>query len=291
MAVINSKTRFSFILLVLLSLSACEEQVQKGDKLSQEARDILRDRAAKKCISRTNSDIEDFYENSNDKMLDFRRGDTWELKYSKGDTEIDTSYLYVWKVEAPIVYFRLRLEDGSSFSNQFIKYDTTTNQEIVENLQDQGCYEDEDNISYSLGSSRITVKRELPRVTEDSETESETDITYTFESGYPAFIGVYNRTETKRFYDEDDDDTVTKTDKFTYTIKRIEDVAQPATYDHGDIDNREYCVPKYSTPTPPDTLNVYTFPFELSCVTSDTNGPDADGDSIEDFDPATELPL
>lgn len=288
MAVINSKIFSSLFLLGLLSFTACEESVQSGDELTPGEREYIRRRAAEKCINNSNGDIEDFYKNSNNKMLDFQRNDTWELKYSKGETEIDTSYLYVWKVDPPIVYFRLRLEDGSSFSNQYIKFDTTTNEEMVLNLQNQGCTETDDNLSYTLGNSRITVKRELPRVTEDSETESETDISYTFESGYPAFIGVYNRTETKRFYDEDDDDTVTKTDKFTYTIKRISDVAQPATFDDSDVANREYCVVKYTNASP---LNTYTFPFELTCVTSTTNGPDGNGDSTEDFDPATELPL
>lgn len=288
MAVINSKLLSSLFLLGLLSFTACEESVQSGDELTQGERDYIRRRAAEKCISSSNDDIEDFYKNSNNKMLDFQRNDTWELKYSKGDTEIDTSYLYVWKVEPPIVYFRFRLEDGSSFKNQYIKFDTTANEEMVKNLQDQGCTETDERLSYTLGSGRITVKRELPRVTEDSETESETDLSYTFESGYPAFIGVYNRSETKRFYDKDDDDTVTKTDKFTYAIKRISDVEQPATFDNADVANREYCVVKYTNASP---LNTYAFPFELTCVTSTTNGPDGNGDSTEDFDPATELPL
>lgn len=276
MAVINSKKSLSLILLSLLAFAGCEESVEKGKSLTDQERAYLRERAALKCISDSDREIERFYKNSNDRMLDYERQDTWEFKYSKGDTEVDTSHVYVWKVSPPNVYFRMRMEEGGTITNRFLKLDTTVNEEMLINIQKKICSK---NLDSNFNSSKMTINIEDPRINEDSETESQSEIDYRLESQYPVYFGVMNRKKTKRFYKKTNRDTVTKTETFDYTFKRIADVAQPASYNNNTITNREYCVVKFTAATP---VNTYDFPFALECTSSDTAGPTG-------FDPANEL--
>jgi hypothetical protein len=288
-AAINSKVSFFLILFSLLSFTACEEQVEKGDELSDSAREFLRRRAALKCINGSNGTVEEFYENSNEKLMDYERADSWEFKYSKGTTEVDTSHIYVWKVTSTHVYFRLRLEEGGTTTNYFLKMDTTTNMDMIRNLQRDKCNKD---LTLNFSSSKMTANIESPRINEDADTESESEVDYRIESQYPAFFGALNRKKTKRFYDKDDDDTVKKTETYDYVFKRISDVTQPATFTDSTISNRRYCVVPSVVDPDGSSLRKYAFPFVLNnCVTSDTVGPDADGDTVPDFDPSAELPL
>lgn len=276
MAAINSRFTSGFILLSLLAFAGCEETVEKGKSLTEQERLYLRERAAKKCIENSDRDIEKFYKNSNNRMLDYERGDTWELKYSKGDAEVDTSYAYVWKVSPPNVYFRLRMVEGGTTTNRFLKLDTTANEEMVRNIQKNVCNK---TLSSSISSSRMNINIKEARISEDSKTESKSEVDYRVESQYPAYFGVLNRKKTKRYYDKKDENKVTKTETFEYTVKRIADVNQPANYTDGTITKREYCVVKFTADTP---LNIYAFPFALDCTDSDTAGPAG-------FDPAAEL--
>lgn len=182
---------------------------------------------------------------------------------------------------------RLKLLESGITTNYFIKVDTTENEEMMKNIQRLKC-----NKTYEVttGSSSMNLKIEEGRIPEDADNESELTTDYRFSTSYPAYFASLNKKRTKKIFPEDSD-TVKTTEIYDYILTAISDVTQPDAYNDATITNRKYCVVKNTAPVAPDTFNTYAFPFDFksTCVDSDTNGPDANGDAIEDFDPITEL--
>ncbi|MFP5386808.1 MAG: hypothetical protein ACLGHN_12055 [Bacteriovoracia bacterium] len=284
MAVINSKKTLSLVLLAVLTSSACEKEVAVGDRLTDEERAYLRARAAAKCIAASESNFENFVEDSNAYMLSYHRDQTWKYEYKLNNTTQETSYIYVWKVNPPHVYFRLKVTEAGVTTNKFIKLDTTGNEEMAENIQKLKC---DKTLTVSDSASAMTATKKEDRTREDSETWVELDYDYRLRSTLPVYFSALNFMRTKRSYDNNL--VLTQTNTYDYVITDVADTAQPSSYTDSTIVNRQYCVVEYLAPTPPATLNVFAVPFQLECTSSDTIGPDANGDTTEDFDPATEL--
>lgn len=276
--VISSKlsSTFLFLSLALIS-SACEKQISKGDELTQAERDYLRQRAALKCIEQTNSDYKSFERSTNDTMLGLERNQTWKYEYKKDNVVVETSYLYVWKVSPPHVYFRLRITEEGSTTNKFYKFDTSSNIDMIRNLQKKRC---DKSLDISDSSNSISVRIEEARTRIDDENLSEGEIDYRIPNTYPPFFGNLNRKKTVRTLDNDE--KVTKTETFDYVFSTNASTTQPTSYTDPSIVNRKFCIPTFTNPVPPATLNVYDFPFKEQCSAT---GPDANGDSIPDFDP------
>jgi hypothetical protein len=281
--VINSKI-FILTILSLLIISSCQEELQKGSELSASELAYIRARAAAKCVAESNTDFSDYEDSSNSVMMNSERGNTWKLEYKKDNTVIDTSYIYVWKVSSPFVYYRIKLTESGVVKNQFLKVDTTTNDEMMRNLQEQDCAK---TLDVAVGPSSMTVNVDTGLATEDSSTLVKYERDYRLITSYPAYFGSLNRKITKKSYNNDEE--LQKTEVFDYVFTNTSDTTLPDTYNDASIINAEYCVVTNTTAVLPDTLDNYTFPFSLTCSTSDTNGPDGNGDTVEDFDPATEL--
>ena len=281
--VINSKL-FTVSILSLLLLISCQEELQKGSDLSDSELDYIRARAAAKCVSESNTDFSDFEDSSNSVMLNSERENTWKLEYKKDNTVIETSYIYVWKVSSPFVYYRIKLTEAGVVKNQFLKVDTTTNDEMMRNLQEQDCAK---TLDVAVGPSSMTVNVDSGLATEDSSTLAKYEKDYRLITSYPAYFGSLNRKITKKSYNNSE--VLQKTEVFDYVFTNTSDTTLPDTYNDASIVNAEYCVVTNTTAVLPDTLDNYTFPFTLTCTTSDTAGPDGNGDTVEDFDPATEL--
>ncbi len=281
--VINSKL-FTVSILSLLLLISCQEELQKGSDLSASELAYIRARAAAKCVSESNTDFSDYEDSSNSVMLNSERENTWKLEYKKDNTVIETSYIYVWKVSSPFVYYRIKLTEAGVVKNQFLKVDTTTNDEMMRNLQEQDCAK---TLDVAVGPSSMTVNVDSGLATEDSSTLAKYEKDYRLITSYPAYFGSLNRKITKKSYNNSD--VLQKTEVFDYVFTNTSDTTLPDTYNDASIVNAEYCVVTNTTAVLPDTLDNYTFPFTLTCTTSDTAGPDGNGDTVEDFDPATEL--
>jgi hypothetical protein len=184
----------------------------------------------------------------------------------------ETSYLYVWKVSPPYVYFRLKLTKAGVDSNEFVKMDTSTNSDMIRNLQKRSCAKTLEITGTTSLSVRILGSRD--RV--DNDTQTETETTYRITSDYPAFFGSLNQKRVKKTLNNSG--TVTKTENFDYVISSNANTTQPDLYTDSTIKNPKFCVMKGSAPVPPETLDVYAFPFVLDC--------EAD---VSDFDPSVEL--
>lgn len=269
------------LIFALLMLASCEEEVQMYDKLTAAERAAIEQRSELKCLTDTENTFEQYGENSNDKLLELTRNDSWKFEYKKDNTVIETSYLYVWKVSAPNVYFRFKLTQAGVTKNQFIKIDTSSNEDIIRNIQEKKCSK---ALTVSQSETNINMKVEVKKSREDADTVVDTITDYRMPVALPAYFSVLNRTLTKKSYNNDEE--LQKTEKFEYIFTRISDVTQPATYTDSDISSREFCVVKYTDPTPPDTRDDYAFPFTLLC---ETGNVDVNGDAVIDFTPATEL--
>lgn len=217
-------------------------------------------------------------------MLNSERTNTWKLEYKKDNTVIETSYIYVWKVSSPYVYYRVKLTEAGVVKNQFLKVDTTTNNEMMRNLQEQDCAK---TLDVSVGPSSMTVNIDTALATEDATTLVQYEKDYRLVTSYPAYFASLNRKITKKSYNTDE--VLQKTEVYDYVFTNSSDTAQPDVYNDTSITNIEYCVISNTTAVLPDTLDNYSFPFTLTCTASDTNGPDGNSDSVEDFDAATEL--
>lgn len=271
---------------LVMSVVSCETQVQKGESLTPQELEYLRARAKVKCVADTAATFKEYYEATNSKMLSFERGDSWKYEYKKDNTVVDTSYIYVWKVSPPDVYFRLKLTEAGTLTNYFFKVSTDTNADVALYIQDQIC---EKKIDLTYNNNTMNLNVDVDRAREDADTEAEVDNDYRFTTAYPLFFSSYNKKRVKRIYNNNSN-TVKTTETYDYILTQISDVAQPATYTDASITNRKFCMMKSTAPTAPATLDVFALPLDVTnCVTSDTAGPDLNGDSVEDFDPATEL--
>ena len=281
MAVINSKKTLLVVLISVFAFSACEKEVSVGDRLSQGEREYLRRRATEKCIAASDSNFENFVEDSNAYMLGYHRNQTWKYEYKLNSTTQETSYIYVWKVDPPYVYFRLKIIEAGITTNKFIKLDTTGNEEMAENVQKLKC---DKTLTVSDSATSMTATKKESRTREDSETWVELDYDYRLLSTLPVYFSALNYKRTKRSYNNDL--VLNQTNNYDYVLTDAADTAQPASYSDSTIINKQYCVVKYTTIVP---LNVFAFPFQLECTNSDTAGPDANGDTAIDFDPSIEL--
>jgi hypothetical protein len=291
--VINSRAISSFILCILAFLASCEERLEMGKTLTQAELDYLRTREVAKCISESDPSLNSFEESSNENLKNYAAGKTWKISYSKDSTEIETSYLYVWRVDGSILYLRYKVMEEGSLKNKFIKIDTAANTDMLRNLQEKYCAKNFD--SFGLGSSAITiVDNNNSRIFESTDNYVENDYEYKFTSIDPVYYGAINTTRTKNTFKTSTDKTPTKTEKYVYAITTLTTTTtQPTIYTDSTITTRFYCGVNFTTPVLPDTRNDYAFPFTLKCTSStanqDTATLDINGDGIVDFDPAAEL--
>lgn len=280
-AVINSKTKISSAVLFISlgMLSACNENIAQGDKLSPAERAYLRTLAAAKCVADSDSVYKSLENASNNNMLNMERNQTWKYEYKKDGAVIETSYLYVWKVAPPIVYFRLNLTEAGITSNKFFKVDTSANVDMWRTIQTKSC----DKTFTATGSGSKTVNIDIPKTRIDTETQTDGENDYRLLPTYPAYFGNLNRLYTKRTLNNKD--VVTKTEKFDYVISTNAATVQPLTYNDATITNRSYCMARFTAPVAPSTYDTYAFPFDLDCATTDADAtkPDANGDALSDF--------
>ncbi len=252
--------------------------------MTQAERDYLAQIGVRRCISASDDAFKTFEETSNEKMLDFEAGKAWKYEYKKDSTVVETSYIYVWKVDPPNVYFRVRLNNAGTVSNQFWKFDTSGNADMLRNIQEKHCAK---TLTVTVGSSAMKVVIETDRTREDSDNLVENSTDYRFSSSFPVYFADLNLKRTKKYYDNDG--KLKKTETYDYSLTAISDVTQPADYTDASIVNRTYCVPRYTTATGADTLDNYAFPLEENCETSDVGTVDANADATPDFAPASEL--
>ncbi len=259
------------------TLLSCGDTEQIGNKLSAEELAYLRARAAAKCLSENRSAMTNYItENNRTLMEELERGDSWPLTYND-DGSTRNFNIYVWKVDATngIIYLRVFIDDRSD-ANIYLKLSTAQNTTILNDLLAHKCAKDYDSVN--IGGSSVTAVIDNERAVATSTTQTEDDYTYRFVSVFPAYMSFYNNTLTSKTYNNDDD--LTNTDTFTYTVGAQTTVTLTASYKDASLDNIEYCIPVVNTT--PVANTTYNLPYEVSCTTDDTAGPPG-------FDPQVDL--
>jgi hypothetical protein len=275
------------LLFVLLTLISCREEEGIWDKLTPAEQAALLARSQTKCLANAATDILDITDTSNTEMLNLARLDTWKLEYKKDSALIETSNVYVWKVDGSTVYFLFSLIEGGSTSNKFVKMTNVTNSELFEDLRQKKCTS---GLELSVSRTLLSAVIEEGEVTIDADTYYKFKATHSFHDELPAFFGFFNKKREKSIYNTSND-TVKSSEKYEYIITRITDVTSLSTdfTNNSTYPNKTYCVADYTAGTP----NVYPLAnalnYALECSLDVNVGPDPDGDTIPNFAPATEL--
>ncbi len=296
-AVINSK---HVLFLFLAIFIGCNSTEQIGKHLSAAELEYLRSIAAAKCVSDTNSEYEDFIASSNTAMLDYdRNAIQWNYTYKYNGTLSRTHKIYVWKVSASAVYFRI-VTDETTPKNIYIKYSKTANNDLMRSIQEddcaQGAYE------ASASSSTVTLTQNDENFSrQDANVQYKVNRSYSFSSAFPGLFGNLKHTYKKQLYDNDDKPTTATTD--LYEITSVTAVDQPsAVYNdnayYGTQPTRYYCLLTSANPMGSATYRRYTVvPIDLTNPTVATYNLTCDNSSdaptvtlgTESFVPAAEL--
>jgi hypothetical protein len=262
---------FLFLSLIILA-TACGENVQSYNKLTESEREYIREEAARKCKSDTADATEDFIKNSNQELVRFQRGDHWKITVP-GLTNPD--FIYVWNVVGSTVYFMHQQQSGGATTHKFIKMTAAFNGQMIEDLRVQKCLSKVPAIS--INSSSITIKY-LDNLTTEGTTKYKSDKTYTASSGQPAFFSTFALKIFKEKLNDDDD--VVSSENITASIAyENDDGSLFNTY--AQYSPRQYCVFKYGATTP----KTFTYPYELNCVPGETDNanPNPTADPTMDF--------
>jgi hypothetical protein len=270
-----------FMLPMLFSMVSCEEKVAIGDKLSESERAYLRARASKKCLEESESTYKNLINLTLSNLKNAQRGQTYKLEYLKDNTVLDTFQVYVWKVTASDVYYRIKMMEGMNLVNKFLKISLAHNSDMLRGLQSKNC---DKKLTVAGSSTLSAIPPEAPRILTDTDEWSRYTNTYAFSPVFPVYLGMLNKIQKQEI-------STTQTGAFTKTISyeyRLSTTATtttlPAAYNDASIVNPQYCMPKFTAGTP----TTYSFPFDLKCEQTDV-AVDANGDSTPDFAPYAEL--
>ncbi len=262
---------------MIATLLSCGETEQIGNKLEADELAYLLARAAAKCLSDNRSAMTNYIaENKRTLMEELVRGDSWALTFN--DDGATRNYnIYVWKVDTvlEIIYLRIFI-DQLSDSNIYLKLSMAQNSTILTDLLAHKCAKDYDSVN--IGGSSVTATIDNDRAVATPTTQREDDYSYRFTSVLPAYMSFYNNTLTSKTYNNDD--VLTNTDTFTYTLGAKSTVVLTASYEDVSLANIQYCIPVVNTTPPANT--TYNLPYEVSCTTDDTAGPAG-------FDPQNDL--
>lgn len=269
------------LLPILFSVVSCEEKVAIGDKLSESEREYLRARASKKCLEESESTYKNIVNTTLSNLRNAQRGQTYKLEYLKDNTVLDTFQVYVWKVTASDVFYRIKMIEGTNLVNKFIKISLSHNTDMIRGLQSKNC-DKKLNVS---GSSTLSVTPpEAPRILTDTDEWSRYSNTYSFNPIFPVYMGMLNKVQKQEI-------STTQTGAFTKTISyeyrlstTVTTTTLPTAYNDASIVNPQYCMPKFTAGTP----TTYSFPFDIKCEQTDV-AVDANGDGTPDFAPYAEL--
>lgn len=273
--------KYFSILILLISLCACEEQVPSYDTLTPDEQTYINQRSEMLCRSNEEAAFSSFITTSNDEMSNFTRGKYWKVELTKnsgGSTVQSTDYIYVWKVDGTTVYFLYQQKDGSGFDYFFYKITQDFNNDMIRDLLDKKCTK---TYSLTTSSSLITLTRNNIASSEPP-TNFSSNYTYKTKSVLPAFFNLYNFIQLKKTLNSSN--VVTSSETWTYTISYVgvkNDL--PTSFTSYDAN---YCLFNYDDDGVEKDL---TFPYTDTCVTAITGPTNPGLDGTLNFNPAIEL--
>lgn len=262
--------KFLSLILILLSLVSCEEEIASYDNLNAAERLAIQTRSRDKCLTDSLSGFTNFKTTSNIEMAKFVRTDFWKLTIP-GTTTAD--YLYVWKVSGSTVYFLYQQKQGTTTYHQFIKMTPTFNGEMSDDLRIQKCATKTPAITQS--STTFTIKY-LDALSTEGSTKYRTDTTYSGVDDHPTFFGLFAQ---KLFKEKlNTDGAVVSSEDLTYSVA-YQGRSTQLFNTFSEYSDKKYCVYKYTNSTP----KTFIFPYTLSCTETLATNPNTFGDAAMDF--------
>lgn len=243
--------------LLLVFLASCNSTEGIWDELSPAEQDDVANRSENECRSSSQDHFDDLKSTAESYFYGsslYSKGATWSHEFKNGN---DLRYSYkitVWKTTATDLYLVIYVDDTTD-EYRFVKIPLTTNQEMVDELQDVLCTKDYTNTTLSRSTSSGSIK-DISTVAISSSSSKKTTKTLNYSFNLPVYF--MNFSETRKEETLDSSNTVTATTNYTGTLTKLTDSASyPAydTYAEFPAAITKLCLIKSST----------TIPFELDC--------------------------
>lgn len=273
---------------LLLLASACEENVQSLNTLTDAEQDYIRGLSTAKCRNESQSSFDKMGDTSTEKILNLQRGDYWKIDRTGGSpSTTETTYIYVWNLVGNKLF--LLIQEGTSPKRySFLKLTKEFNEEVINAMIDHKCTKST-TVTFSQSSSTFSIKRK--DITENEPPDYyKSDYTHSFSTAYPAIFMNYLVTQSKKKLKESGSSTVTSTTTYTGKVAttgedfELEDFYTAYT-------NASFCIMDYTNVTDTyGTRKALAFPFTMSCSTNAATPPtNSGGDATLNFTPTTEL--
>lgn len=245
------------LLLIIVFLASCNSTEGIWDELSPAEQDDVANRSENECRSGSQDHFDELKSSAESYFYGsavYSKGATWSHEFKNG-TDVRYSYkITVWKTTATDLYLVIYVDDTTD-EYRFVKIPLTTNQEMVDELQDVLCTKDYSNTTLSRSSSSGSIE-DTTTIAVSSSSSKRTTKTLNYSFNIPIYF--MNFSETRKEELLDSSSTVTTTTTYTGTLTKISDSTSYPAYDtYAEFPSAitKLCLIKSST----------TVPFELDC--------------------------
>lgn len=257
-----------FLLLCLVLISACREEVSKWDELSQDEQSYLRERARIRCIDDSNLGYSNFKKISEDSFSSaaYARGKGFLNKFMQGESEVSNTDIRVWKQDSStntLYFYVTKTNSDGSNDNYFLRTNLVQNDEMIDDLQTDQCAKTYDSSIGSSGPLSVVYEYSSSIV---SGSNDFTD-TYRLTFSEPVFMAGFHLTRKMVTRDSDGDETATKNYSSTFTTKTYESDFSSTDYTNTTYYSQKFCDLDY------EVGSTYRFSqseigFKKTCVTT-----------------------
>lgn len=260
------------------------------DKLTDAEKTYLQEQARLNCIAESNANFGNFQSYSDDQFNSsstkkFYRNRNWKYVLKKNSVVMQTMYFNVWKTDTNIVYFIIKNVDATeSITYKFLKVTSTTNDEMISDLQVKKCAGYFSSVNDS--STALTVEYTPPTTRDDASTRTYTTKSLTGSYLELALFIRFNESSTIKKIDNAGA-TIGTPDTLSGSVSLEVDVAPEfSVYSDYPAATTSYCVIDFNAGAP----NTYDFltlsdSTYLECTTNPAVGPTGFGV------PSTELAI
>lgn len=263
------------LLILCCFLVSCEEEIESYNDLTDSEQRAIDRMSSEKCYTSTDEDFSKFSDASNSRMNNYKRGQNWEVKVTKGSST-SVHAMYVWKKTATATYFLYK--DTNSGMNTFIKMTNAFNTEMVDDLQVKRCEK-----TYPMTNKSTSISLKQLDVPDDVGADRyRVDTTYTVSSTYPAFFGSLSSSGTKKkLQSANQGNNVVSKESMSSKIVYKGDDALGSSIHYTSYTTRQFCVIPYGFNAGKKT---FSFPYKfIGCTLSDSTNANTGGDPSMDF--------
>ena len=243
-----------FLILVLFS---CNSTEGIWDELSPAEQDDVANRSENECRTKSQSHFDELKSSAETYFYGasaYSKGTTWSHEFKTGNDVRYTHKITVWKSTTTDLYLVIFVDDTTD-EYRFVKIPLTTNEEMVDELQDVLCTKEYSNTTITRSSTSGFIT-DISTFAISSSSSKKTTKTLNYNLNLPILF--MNYSETRKEETLDGSGTVTATTNYTGTLTKLSsNNGYPAynTYAEFPTAIKKLCLIKTSS----------TVPFELDC--------------------------